>query len=73
MTQNNKLYAVLTGDLVNSSQLSSEKSAGAMARLKNAAMEFAHRFPATIVGQKALTRWGASASGLLQVTIHLFY
>jgi len=51
MTQNNKLYAVLTGDLVKSSQLSSEKSAGAMARLKNAAMEFAQQYPSTIVGQ----------------------
>jgi hypothetical protein len=51
MVQNDKLYAVLTGDLVKSSQLSSEKSSGAMARLKNAAGEFAKQYPATIVGQ----------------------
>jgi len=51
MTQNDKLYTVLTGDLVKSSRLSSEKSAGAMARLKNEAREFAQQYPATIVGQ----------------------
>jgi hypothetical protein len=51
MTQNEKLYAVLTGDLVKSSRLSSEKSTDAMGCLKNTANDFAKHFPEAIVGQ----------------------
>jgi hypothetical protein len=51
MIPTNKVYAVLTGDLVKSSQLPSEKSFGAMERLKNAAGKFSLLHPATIVGQ----------------------
>lgn len=51
MTRNDLIHAVLTGDLVKSSMLTSEKSTGAMELLKHAAMTFAEQYPDTIVGE----------------------
>lgn len=51
MTNMKKTYAVLTGDLVKSSQLSIAKSKSAMERLKKMASEFAERHPKAIVGR----------------------
>jgi hypothetical protein len=50
MSQSDIIYAVLTGDLVKSSRLSSEKSTDAMECLKHSANKFAKHFPAAIVG-----------------------
>jgi len=46
-----KIYAVLTGDLVKSSLLTSVKSKGAMERLKKIAADFADQHPNSVVGR----------------------
>jgi hypothetical protein len=46
-----KIYAVLTGDLVKSSRLTSAKSKGAMERLKKITVEFAEQHPNSVVGR----------------------
>ena len=46
-----KIYTVLTGDLVKSSRLTSTKSKGAMERLKKKAVEFAEQHPNSVVGR----------------------
>ena len=51
MTDVEKIYAVLTGDLVKSSRLTSVKSKGAMERLKKIAVEFAEQHPNCVVGR----------------------
>ena len=51
MTDAEKIYAVLTGDLVKSSRLTSVKSKGAMDRLKKIALEFAELHPNSVVGR----------------------
>ena len=50
MSNNKKIYAVLTGDLVKSSRLTIDKSTSAMERLKQMAVEFAEQHPEAIVG-----------------------
>ena len=51
MDVSEKIYAVLTGDLVKSSRLSSTDSKGAMERLKKTAAEFAQQVPNSIIGR----------------------
>jgi hypothetical protein len=51
VTDVEKLYAVLTGDLVKSSRLTSVKSKGAMERLKKIAVEFGEQHPNSVVGR----------------------
>ena len=46
-----KIYAVLTGDLVKSSRLTSAESRGAMGRLKKMAVAFAEQHPNSVVGR----------------------
>ena len=46
-----KIYAVLTGDLVKSSRLTNVESSGAMARLKRVAAAFAEQHPHSVVGR----------------------
>jgi len=46
-----KMYAVLTGDLIKSSRLTSTQSKGAMERLKRTADEFSDLYPQSIVGR----------------------
>jgi len=46
-----KIYAVLTGDLVKSSRLTSAESRGAIESLKNTAMAFEEQHPDAIVGR----------------------
>ncbi len=46
-----KIYAVLTGDLVKSSRLTNVESSGAMARLKKVATAFAEQHPNSVVGR----------------------
>ena len=50
MSNDKKIYAVLTGDLVKSSRLTIDKSKSAMERLKKMAVEFAEQHPEAIVG-----------------------
>jgi hypothetical protein len=51
VTDVEKIYAVLTGDLVKSSRLTSIKSRSAMERLKKIATEFAEQHPNSVVGR----------------------
>ena len=51
-----KIYAVLTGDIVKSRDLSSEHSKALQERLKSAAMDFQKVFPGTVVGKLGITR-----------------
>lgn len=51
MGRNEKIYAVLTGDLVKSSRLSTAGSMGAMEILKAAAAAFAAQHPDAVVGR----------------------
>lgn len=51
MKATNKVYAVLTGDLVKSSRLAPEQSKGAMAWLRQAVKEFAALHSDTVVGR----------------------
>ena len=51
MLDGDKIYAVLTGDLVKSSRLTSAKSKGAMERLKKITVEFAEQHPNSVVGR----------------------
>lgn len=51
MTDVEKIYTVLTGDLVKSSRLTSVKSRGAMDRLKKLAVAFAEQHPNSVVGR----------------------
>ena len=46
-----RIYAVLTGDLVKSSRLTNVESSGAMARLKKVATAFAEQHPNSVVGR----------------------
>ncbi len=46
-----KRYAVLTGDVVNSSKLTSEQSAKAMQWLRDAANKFTYLYPESIIGE----------------------
>lgn len=51
MAENEKTYAVLTGDLVKSSRLTSADSKSAMACLKRASAEIVQQHPASVVGR----------------------
>jgi hypothetical protein len=51
-----KIYAVLTGDIVKSRDLSTEQSKALQNRLKSAASEFESVFPGTLVGRLGITR-----------------
>lgn len=51
-----KIYAVLTGDIVKSRDLSAEQSKALQQRLKSAASEFESIFPGTLVGRLGITR-----------------
>jgi hypothetical protein len=51
MVKRTKVYAVLTGDLVKSSKLSTAQSRRAMDRLKAMAAEFGKVYPGTVVGR----------------------
>ncbi|MBU4494040.1 MAG: hypothetical protein KJ874_01920 [Acidobacteria bacterium] len=51
MKNSDKIYAVLTGDLIKSSRLSSTKSKNAMERLKKRVEEFGDLYPDSIVGR----------------------
>lgn len=51
-----KIYAVLTGDIVNSRELSADRSKKLQQRLKSAAAEFESVFPGTVVGALGITR-----------------
>ncbi len=51
-----KIYAVLTGDIVNSRELSADRSKELQLRLKSAAAEFEAVFPGTVVGALGITR-----------------
>ena len=51
-----KNYAVLTGDIVESRKLSSERSKALQERLKSAAAEFEETFPGTVIGRLGITR-----------------
>lgn len=51
-----KIYAVLTGDIVKSRELSADQSKALQNRLKSAAQEFESVFPATLVGSLGITR-----------------
>ena len=50
------IYAVLTGDIVNSRKLSADHSKKLQQRLKSAAAEFQSVFPGTVVGTLGITR-----------------
>ena len=50
------IYAVLTGDIVNSRELSADHSKKLQQRLKSAAAEFQSVFPGTVVGTLGITR-----------------
>ncbi len=51
-----KIYAVLTGDIVESRGLSSEQSKALQQRLKSAAADFESVFPGAVVGTLGITR-----------------
>jgi hypothetical protein len=51
-----KTYAVLTGDIVKSRELSPEASKALQQRLKSAAVDFESVFPGTVVGKLGITR-----------------
>lgn len=51
-----KRYAVLTGDIVKSRELSAERSRALQQRLKSAVSEFESVFPGTMVGGLGITR-----------------
>lgn len=51
MADNKKIYAVLTGDLVRSSRLTSADSKSAMECLKRTAVEFGQQHPESVVGR----------------------
>lgn len=53
---NNKVYAVLTGDIVKSRDLSSDQTRKLQQRLKSAAMDFQTVFADTVVGKLGITR-----------------
>lgn len=53
---NNKVYAVLTGDIVKSRDLSSGQTRKLQQRLKSAAMDFQTVFSDTVVGKLGITR-----------------
>ena len=53
---NNKIYAVLTGDIVKSRDLSSDQTKKLQQRLKSAAMDFQTVFAETVVGKLGITR-----------------
>ncbi len=50
-TLNKKAYAVLTGDIVNSSKLTSSQSTNAMQWLRDAAKRFGILYPQSIYGE----------------------
>ena len=51
MPKTEKIYAVLTGDLVKSSRLSSEMSSRAMDLIKDGASKFAELHPGSVIGK----------------------
>ena len=51
MPKTEKIYAVLTGDLVKSSRLSSEMSSRAMGLIKDGALKFAEIQPGSVIGK----------------------
>lgn len=51
MAKMEKIYAVLTGDLVKSSRLSSDMSSRAMVLIKDGASEFAEIYPGSVIGK----------------------
>lgn len=53
---NDKIYAVLTGDIVKSRDLSAEQSKALQTRLKSVAQDFESVFPGSVVGALGITR-----------------
>lgn len=51
-----KIYAVLTGDIVKSRDLTPKQSKALQQRLKSAAAEFDRNFPGTLAGKLGITR-----------------